>query len=64
MASTKPDREKAVQRTLANSALEGLEPSTEFRALLDQYIAGEITLDVALEYTRKKFQQAPNETAP
>jgi hypothetical protein len=28
MAFTKKDREKAVQRTLANSALEGLKPSS------------------------------------
>jgi hypothetical protein len=63
MAFTKKDREKAVQRTLANSALEGLKPSVEFRALLDQYVAGEITLDEALEYTRKKYQQNPDKTA-
>jgi hypothetical protein len=62
MASTKIDREKAVQRALANSALEGLKPSADFRALLDQYVAGEVTLDVALENTRKKFQQASDET--
>jgi hypothetical protein len=61
MASTEKDREKAVQRTLANSALEGLKPSVEFRALLDKYVAGEITLDAALEDTRKKFQPTSNE---
>lgn len=57
MATTKQDREKAVKRTLANSALEGLQPDPEFRALLDRYIAGEISLESALERTRSQHQQ-------
>ena len=57
MASTKLEREKAVKRSLANSALEGLKPDPEFIALLDRYIAGEITLDQAIEHTKAQHKQ-------
>jgi hypothetical protein len=60
MVKTREDREKAVNRTLANSALEGVKPSPEFRALLDRYIAGEISLDDAIEYAKAQFQLKRN----
>jgi hypothetical protein len=56
MIKTKEDREKSVKKALANGALEGMKPSPEFRALLDRYIAGEISLDDAIEYTKAQFQ--------
>lgn len=59
MIITKRDREKAVKRALANSALEGLEPNAQFIFLLGQYIAGEISLENALEYTKAQYQQVP-----
>lgn len=57
MAFTKQDREKAVKRSLASSALEGLRPDPEFSKLLEQYIAGELTADQAREVIRAKFRQ-------
>lgn len=57
MASTKQDRERAVKQSLASSALEGLQPDPQFRELLDQYVAGDVTVDQALEKTRAKFRQ-------
>jgi hypothetical protein len=51
MTTTRQDREKAVKRTLANSALEGLQPNPRLVALLNCYIAGEISLESAIEYT-------------
>jgi hypothetical protein len=59
MTTNRQDREKAVKRTLANSALEGLKPNPQFIALLDRYIAGEISLESALEYTKAQYQQVP-----
>jgi hypothetical protein len=56
---SKKDREKAVKRALANGALEGLKPDPQFAALLDRYIAGEISLDDAIEYTKAQYQQLP-----
>jgi hypothetical protein len=58
MITSRQDREKAVKRTLANSALEGLKPNSQFIALLDRYIAGEISLESALEITRAQYQRA------
>jgi hypothetical protein len=55
MTITRQDREKAVKRTLANSALEGLRPNPQFIALLGRYIAGEISLANALEYTKAQY---------
>ena len=55
MITTRQDREKAVKRALANSALEGLAPDPQFTALLDRYIAGEISLESALEYTKAQY---------
>jgi hypothetical protein len=59
MTANRQDREKAVKRALANSALEGLEPNPQFIALLDRYITGEISLENALEYTKAQYQQVP-----
>ena len=59
MSATRQDREKAVKRALANSALEGLKPDSEFTALLNRYIDGEISLDSALEYTRTQYNRHP-----
>ena len=60
MATTREDRKKAAKQALANSALEGLEPNPEFLDLLAQYIAGDISLESALEYTKAKYQQIPD----
>ena len=54
---TKEDREKSVKQALANGALEGMKPNPHFRALLDRYIAGEISLDDAIEDTKAHYQQ-------
>lgn len=59
MATNRQEREKAVQRTLANSALEGLHPNPQFVTLLERYIAGEISLENALEHTKNQYQQIP-----
>jgi hypothetical protein len=56
---SKKDREKAVKRALANGALEGFKPNPQFKALLDRYIAGEISLHDAIEYTKAQYQQLP-----
>jgi hypothetical protein len=61
MATTRQDGEMAVKRTLANSALEGLKPNPRFIALLDRYIAGEISLESALEITKAQYQKVPNQ---
>ena len=55
---TKEDREKQVKQALANGALEGMHPNPHFRALLDRYIAGEISLDDAIEITKAHYQQS------
>jgi phage shock protein A len=60
MDTTRQDREKQVKQALANGALEGLKPNPQFRALLDRYVAGEISLDDAIEYTKAQFQQQQN----
>jgi hypothetical protein len=60
MIKTREDREKSVKAALANGALEGMKPSPEFRALLNRYIAGEISLDDAIEYTKAEFQRKQN----
>ena len=60
MAITRQDREMAVKRTLADSELEGLKPNPRFSALLDRYIAGEISLKSALEITSAQYQQVPD----
>jgi phage shock protein A len=62
MTSNRQDREKAVKKALANGALEGLKPGPQFKDLLDRYIAGEISLDDAIEYTKAQYQQSPNTT--
>lgn len=58
MVTTRQDREKAVKRALANASLEGWQHDSEFIALLDRYIAGEISLESAIEYTKAQYQQA------
>ncbi len=55
MDSSELDRAKAVKRALANGALEGMQADPEFRMLLDRYIAGQLTLEQALEITRARF---------
>jgi hypothetical protein len=50
MITTSQDREKAVKQALANGALEGLAPTPQFLALLDRYIAGEISIKDAIDY--------------
>jgi phage shock protein A len=60
MDTTRQDRDKQVKQALANGALEGLKPNPQFRALLDRYVAGEISLDDAIEYTKAQFQQQQN----
>jgi hypothetical protein len=60
MIKTREDREKAVKAALANGALEGMRPKPEFKALLDRYIAGEISLDDAIADTKAKFQRKQN----
>jgi hypothetical protein len=60
MIKTREDREKAVKRVLANGALEGLKPGPQFRNLLNRYIAGEISLDDAIEHTEGQHQQSPD----
>jgi hypothetical protein len=60
MDTTRQDRDKQVKQALANGALEGLKPNPQFRALLDRYVAGEISLDDAIEYTKAQFQQKQN----
>lgn len=60
MDTTRQDREKQVKQALANGALEGLKPNPQFRALLDRYVAGEISLDDAIEYTKAQFKNKQN----
>lgn len=60
MTETREDRKKAVKTALANGALEGMRPSPEFKDLLDRYIAGEISLDDAIVYTKEEFQRKQN----
>jgi hypothetical protein len=62
MNPNRQDREKAVKQALANGALEGLKPNPKFKALLDGYIAGEISLGYAIEYTTAQCQQQPDPT--
>ena len=62
MTPNRQDREKAVKQALANGALEGLKPSPKFKDLLDQYIAGEISLDDAIEYTKAQYKKSPDIT--
>lgn len=62
MTPNKQDREKTVKQALANGALEGLKPGPQFKALLDRYIAGEISLSYAIEHTKAQYQQSPNAT--
>lgn len=60
MDTTRQDREKQVKQTLANGALEGMKPNPQFRALLDRYIDGEISLDDAIEYAKAQFKNKQN----
>lgn len=62
MIPNREDREKAVKQALANGALEGLKPSPQFKDLLDLYIAGEISLAYAIEYTKNQYQQSLDTT--
>jgi len=57
MNSTREAREKAVKQALANSALAGMKPDQDFRALLDRYIGGEITLEEAIEHVKAQYGQ-------
>jgi hypothetical protein len=57
MTTTKRDREKAVKQALANGALEGLAPTPQHLALLDRYIAGEMSIEEAIDYNKVRFQQ-------
>ncbi len=59
LALTKQDREMAVNRALANAALEGLQPDEEFSALLDRYIAGDMTMENAIEQIKAQYRQTP-----
>ena len=43
-ASSESDRRRAVAQTLASWRIEGFEPDEKHRALLDRYIAGELSL--------------------
>jgi hypothetical protein len=60
MIKAREDREKAVKQGLANGALERLKPGPQFRALLNRYIAGEVSLDDAIEYAKAPYQQSPD----
>jgi len=60
MDTTRQDREKQVKQALANGALEGMKPNPQFRALLDRYIDGEISLDDAIEYAKAQFKNKQN----
>ena len=42
--TTDADRREAAVQTLASWKIEGFEPDAEWLALLDRYVAGEITL--------------------
>ena len=64
MDATREVRERAVKRMLANSALAGLQPGEDFRALLDRYIEGEITLEDAIEHVHAQYRQKPNGSTP
>ena len=57
MITTRQDREKALKQALANGALEGLTPTPDHLALLDRYIAGEMSIEEAIDYTKARFQQ-------
>jgi Antitoxin VbhA len=48
----KVKRIRAARAAIANARLEGREPSPETFALLDRFIAGEITIEQALEVTK------------
>jgi hypothetical protein len=42
--TTEAQRRRAVELALANQRLEGIEPSDEYKALLERYVKGEISL--------------------
>ena len=59
MDSTREARQRAVKQALANSALSGMQPDQAFRALLDRYIEGDITLEEAIEHVKAQYGQNP-----
>lgn len=58
MAAVK-EREQHVKQTLASWAIEGFEPDAEYRAMLDRYIDGSMTLAQIREATDQKFGITP-----
>jgi hypothetical protein len=62
MTPNRQDREKSVKQALANSALEGFKLDPKFADLLNRYVAGEISLDDAIEYTMAQYPLSPDTT--
>lgn len=48
--STEQDRRRAVTQTLASWRIEGFEPDAKYLALVERYIAGELTTDDLRRY--------------
>jgi hypothetical protein len=54
-ATSESDRRRAVTQTLASWRIEGFEPDAEYLALLERYVAGELTLAEVRAQTDKAF---------
>jgi len=62
-ATTEAARQRAVAQTLASWRIEGFEPDPQYLALLDRYIAGELTLAEVGSRIDESFDVQSN-TAP
>ena len=47
---TEQDRRRAVDQTLASWRIEGFEPDAEYLALVERYVAGELSTDDLRRY--------------
>jgi hypothetical protein len=54
--TTQAERRQAVTQTLASWRIEGFEPDVEYLALLDQYVAGQVTLAQVSARTDEAFR--------
>jgi hypothetical protein len=62
-ATTEADRRRAVKQTLASWRIEGFEPDAEYLALLERYVAGEITIAQISAKTCEEFGLAERPSA-
>ena len=54
-ATSESDRRRAVTQALASWRIEGFQPDAEYLALLDRYVAGELTLADVRAQTDEAF---------